>query len=769
MATFEFDEEILHGFIAEAQEDLASIESDILQLEDTPADTDLLNAIFRPIHSIKGNSAFFNLNALKQLTHEFENLLDALRRGRQPVLPETISLLLQGTDLTQQAIARAAAGEFAEELTAEETVFLQRLEHSHSAPPPEAQLLTVRNALQELVEHIRTREMQDLDALGEALASVAQGVVISDAALEAARPASAADAPLRALRAYIMGGDDAPPMAPDTWEGFTAAAQDLRTVLGTKLEEVPELATGLDELVADVKAMVDSPLDPDAFVLDIFVDRLNVLEPLVHEHAPAAPDTADAADMDETETAMAAEGEEAAGPATGTTAGRTMRISESAVDEFMTFVGDLIMTGEVFHYLEKRMAIEGIDRHLLRDFQEANQGFDELSAQLRESLMGVRKLPLRQVLQKVPRTVRDLCAKVGKQVEVIVEGEKLTADKRIIEKLEAPVMHAVRNCIDHGIEMPDVRRAAGKPEAGRVAIIVVEEAEALKISISDDGAGLNPVKLRAAAVAKGMYSEAAAADLSDRDVIQLIFAPGFSTAEIVTDISGRGVGMDVVRTNLTEIGGEVDVQSAVGEGTTVTFTLPLSNALMVINCLVTRLGEDRYMVPAEHVRRAVAGADGALVDVAGKGEVFSSPDGLFALVRLADLLGTKMDATDVESATVLLLEHEGRTAALLVDEVITLQPVVVKELPEAYSATHSFMGSAMMGDGRITLVLNVPSVITRTGARTNGAANGAPAAAVDEADAADPAPEPVLTATDGADALDEAPEPVAAPTTDTTG
>ena len=714
MSEFEVDEEVFQGFIAEASEDLAGVESAILELETRPDDRTLLDAIFRPIHSIKGNSAFFNLNTLKQFTHELEHLLDSLRRGKQPVHPETISILLQGADLTLQAIERASQREFATELTPDEAEFLERLHNAPCAMPPETQLAQLHDNLKDLIDRIDQSLVVDLSAAADELRAQVQSMVLGRTVEEekgAAGSATVADSALEIIRAYVEGDTDGPALSEQHLDTFEAGVAQLRDAVPGALDGESELGSALNLFVEEVRALVESPLDPDDLIVSVFVDRFEKLAAMVRAAAPiAAPDEAAAAP---TEAARAKGGPPTAagGQKTNGETDRTMRISESAVDEFMNFVGELIIVGEVFRYLELRLADSRVDPHIISDFKGANQGFNDLSVNLRTSLMNVRKLPLKQVLQRVPRMVRDTAVKVGKLVDVTIIGDDIQADKRIIEKLEAPIMHAVRNSVDHGIEPPDGRAMAGKPEKGRLVIRVEETEEALSVTVSDDGAGLDPDKLRKAAVTRDMMSETEAAALSDRDAVQLIFAPGFSTAEHVTEVSGRGVGMDVVRTNLSQIGGQVSVDSTVGEGTTVTFNLPLSNTLIVVNSIVASLGTERYLIPVDNVQTTVHGEDGQVVEIANRGEVFDYHGAIHRLIRLGDLLGVEARAKDVASATILIVEHEGNTAALIVDEVVSLQPVVVKELGPVFSGSDLVSGSAVMGDGRISLVLDCAQLV----------------------------------------------------------
>jgi two-component system chemotaxis sensor kinase CheA len=325
--------------------------------------------------------------------------------------------------------------------------------------------------------------------------------------------------------------------------------------------------------------------------------------------------------------------------------------------------------------------------------------------------MAVRRVPLKGILQKLPRTVRDLAKDLDKQVDLELEGQMVQIDKSLIEALEAPVTHMVRNCVDHAIEPPAARRAAGKPESGTVRVRAQADEETFRLTISDDGRGLDADALRAKAVEKGQISEAQADAMTDEEAYQLIFGAGVSTAKTVTDVSGRGVGMDVVRSNIAEANGSIEIQSAKGEGTTFTITLPMTVTLLVVDGLLAAVGGETYIIPLTEVKESLKPERQDISTVSGAGEVVNVRGRLYPLLRLHRLFGTAARHTDPWETVVVLVEANGHSCALLVDDLLGQQSVVLKELSDYFGRLEILRGGAILGDGSVGLVLDVEALL----------------------------------------------------------
>lgn len=398
--------------------------------------------------------------------------------------------------------------------------------------------------------------------------------------------------------------------------------------------------------------------------------------------------------------------------------GKTLRVAEEKVDNFMSFVGELIITGEVFAYIQKKLEQYPEVRQVAQEFKNANLSFGELSTNLQKSLMEVRRVPLKSVLQKLHRIIRDTSAALGKKIDFDIEGEDVQIDKSLLEGLESPLVHMVRNSVDHGVETPDERTAAGKSESGHVTIRAMATEEQFRLDIIDDGKGLDVDAIKAKAVSRGILTEENARTMADKDAYRLVFNAGLSTAKVVTDVSGRGVGMDVVLSNITKMNGNINVDSAKGKGSTFTILLPMTVTLTVIDGLVARIGDQHYIIPLSDVRESVKPTPEQVHVIKGSQEVLNVRGELHPIVRLNHILGIHGENVieNVTEATAVLVQGKrGKSAAFLVDELIGQQSVVVKDLGKEFEHIRCLAGGSILGDSRVGLVLSVEGVLIDVG------------------------------------------------------
>ncbi|MBF0170989.1 MAG: chemotaxis protein CheA [Nitrospinae bacterium] len=623
------DQEILEEFIKETEEALGDLGAKFVALERDPGDEATINAIFRAVHSIKGSSAFFNLNHIRNYSHKMEYLLDELRKGQRTVTSEIIDILLKGIDHLSGMIARLSGGDMSIDFRGDEASHLaviERLLESKEAAPPTPEKL--------------------MATLGPLVAAVRDD-----------QGALAIPAVARLLEEL-------------------AKAQSL---LGAAAES-PPAEGGVS--IEDALALAGAP--PDA--------------PKPEEKHDAPKPAAD-------------KGEKKGAASTR----KTLRIEEEKLDGFMNIVGELIINAEVFNYLQKKLEMgEQIDK-LITEFKNANLDFNELTFNLQRGLAEVRKVSINGIFQKFPRMVRDLAQQVGKQVEFSVIGEEILIDKSLSESIESPLNHMIRNAVDHGIDTPDERIAAGKDPVGKVTVTATEQTGELVIVITDDGRGMNPDKLRAKAVEKGILTPHAAELMSDREAFRLIFAPGFSTAAQVTDISGRGVGMDVVMTAVQEAKGRVDIESAPGKGSRFIISVPLSSTLITISGLLVAVGKEKYIIPMEWIRESLQPEPKQVSTVKQQGEVIEIRGALYPLVRLHELFNVTPRSRDPLQAVVMVIDKENVRACLMVDEIIEETQVVLKDLGVAFASVKGIMGGAILGDGKVGLVLDVEGMLAVAG------------------------------------------------------
>ena len=722
---FEIDQNLLHDFLVESMDILSGLEPLFVQFEADPDNHALIDSIFRPIHSVKGNSAFFGLANIKGFSHALENLLQDVRSHTRRATPEIIDVLLRGSDALRLMVHRRMDGNTSIELLPEEETLLaevtsirdssvggiaellgpavaasEALHEKLEDPACKALLESIDKALHAILAEMEPDEAKKINGgrvryfLGDAdlTESIQRMSDFVENLIQQCQEPALCMAFLDAMTAIDRqaAGHNLPPV--------TESLASLRTDFQT----IHESGIGFDELLA---SLIKEKFDHFVSTLDVRTGP--------REDAAAAPaaETAAPAEARPTGGTENDSARKTPAPVAEDSARKTIRIDEEKVDSFMHFVGELIVTGEVFSYIQKRLSgIEGA-REIAGDFKKANIAFSELSINLQKSLMEVRRVPLKNVFQMFPRMVRDLARQLGKQVQLEMEGQMVQLDKSILEKLEAPLTHMIRNSVDHGIEMPDKRAAAGKAPMGTVRLKAEGTENMVIVTITDDGGGIPLAKIRAAAVSKGVVTPEKAAQMSDQDVRNLIFHPGFSTAEKVTDVSGRGVGMDVVNTNIQEVNGTVSVASEEGKGTTITLTLPQAVTLMVVDGLVARVGTETYIVPLKKVSESLRPQAADISTVKGQGTVVNVRGRLYPLVRLHEVLGQKGEHNTVEDGVIIIVESDAGACGLLVDDLLGQQSVVLKDLSAFFGGLHIIRGGAILGDGRVGLVLDLDGII----------------------------------------------------------
>ena len=641
------------AFFEESLEGLDAMEAALLAL-DEGGDAELVHSIFRAAHSIKGGSATFGFPDMAALTHEAETLLDQVRDGRRPIDKPIIELMLRTVDCLRGMFDRAQSG--------------QPLADAHS------------------------------ESLKQELATAAGNHPPAAAAKAAAKPAAASGwiIQFRPHAGMLAGGND-----PLRLLRELAALGQL--VVEAQLDRVPTLdALDPSECHLGWRIELTGAVSQDAIktVFEWVEDECDLLiEPLVAAAPPPAPAV-------EAVAAPAA----GAGGATGTTRAAaassndagSVRVAIDKIDGLIDLVGELVITQAMLDQFR-----EEFDPSRLAMLQHGLAQLARHTRTLQESVMGIRMLPIGSVFNRFPRLVRDLSQKLGKQVKLDLVGEHTELDKTVLEKIGDPLVHLVRNAIDHGLETPDKRRAAGKGDMGTLRLEAFHRGGSIVVEISDDGAGLNRDAIIAKAVQKGLIKSGD--ELSDEAVGELIFQPGFSTAAVTTDLSGRGVGMDVVRRNVVDLGGSVGIKSRAGQGTTFTITLPLT--LAIIDGLRAAVGGECYIVPLVSIVESVQlGAD-AVRSVTGGGELFRFRGEYLPIVRLHQQFGCADARQQIQDGLVIVVEADGTQIGLFVDELVGQQQAVVKSLEANYRRVDGISGATILADGSVALIIDVAGLI----------------------------------------------------------
>ena len=652
-------------FFDEADELLAEMEKLLLDIDVADPDSEDLNAIFRAAHSIKGGAATFGFNDITEVTHTLESLLDRIRKGEMALTPEHVDAFLVSKDVLTMLMGG----------------------HHHGTAVDQAAVSSV----------------------SARLAALSKGTVA------------------------------APPAAPQPVEAPVASATPVADADGNfcfriELPDVPQrdvdaLATELgllgeivQEVLADKRVaftLITGESQDDIVAICSFVldpDDLNITHGSAgvppSDSAPAAVEAAPAAVEAAVEAAplapVAALPTEARNPgrrATDKEAGSqessSIRVGVEKVDQLINLVGELVITQAMIE--QRILALDPLIHERL--LNSANQ-LARNTRDLQEAVMSIRMMPMDYVFSRFPRMVRDLAAKLGKKVEIITRGAATELDKGLIERIVDPLTHLVRNSVDHGIEMPDQRRTAGKSETGKLILSAAHQGGNIVIEVTDDGGGLSRDRILAKAMQQGLnVSET----MPDIDVWQLIFAPGFSTAEVVTDVSGRGVGMDVVKRNISAMGGTVEIRSTPGSGSTISISLPLT--LAILDGMSVKVGEEVYILPLGYVIESLQPMAIDVKEIAGQGKVVKVREEYLPLILLYELFDIEPNFADPSQGIIVILEAEGKKAALLVDGLVGQQQVVVKNLESNFRKVPGISGATILGDGGVSLILDVSALL----------------------------------------------------------
>jgi len=611
------DQELLREFHGESVELLQSIEQGLLVLESNPSDADTINSIFRAFHTFKGGAGFLHLDALRDLAHDLESLLEAVRRSELKINSEIIDLILAGSDALKL---------FTQEIGSQ-------LQGKNAGAPIQIPILQIIRRVKSTLR-------------GE----------------PAPAPAPAASAPPLPAAAPAIVPTAAPvPVAP---QATTPPA----------LTQAP--------------APAPKPAAPP------------VAAP---ESVPAAP-----APISKTPPPppQAAQGEAGA-----TLANSFVKLDTAKLDSLVDLVGELVIA--------QSMVVQNPDVQSIQSLPLARclRQLSRITTELQRNAMSLRMVPIRAVFHKMNRLVRDLAAQQQKQVQLLLDGEDTELDRNIVEKLGDPLIHMIRNAVDHGLESSATRTAQGKPAQGTIRLSASHQRGGIVIRIQDDGKGLDRARIRAKAVERGLVSPDA--ELSESEIFGLIFLPGFSTAEKVTDLSGRGVGMDVVRRNIENLRGKIEIQSVLGQGTTFTILLPLT--LAIIDGLLVGVGTDRYIIPTLSIRESFRPQPGMVKTVHEHGEMVNVRGRQTPLLRLGRHLGRPSKAVNPEDGIIVVVESGDAARGLLVDELIGKQEVVIKSLGQTFQHQNLLAGSAVLGDGWVGLILDVDTLVKMPHSSRSGA------------------------------------------------
>lgn len=674
-------------FFEESFEGLQLMESSLLDLDCDNVDSETINAIFRAAHSIKGSSSTFGFTTVAEFTHVLETLLDQVREGSRQLTAEIVDLLLQSVDCLRNLLTGLQAGQ-----TPDAT-------HSRELIAAFNRILAVKPVAQRAGTQSATQAGK-IDQPAKMEAGEAQGVTrwqirfVPDSNI-----LRTGNEPLRMFRELAELGElqcvasvdrlpDLNQLNPEEchlgWDIILTTAAPR-----SKIEEIFEwVADESDISIEAVDAIVSlATPQPNAEPAQRVSPSAALPEPMPEKVAPVS---------------VGKEKEKESAKAEST----SIRVSIEKIDSLVNLVGELVITQSMLGQLGTEFDMSKLTR-----LQEGLAQLEHNTRELQENVMRIRMLPISFTFSRFPRMVRDLSRQLGKKIELKLSGEQTELDKTVLEKIGDPLVHLVRNALDHGLETPEQRRAAGKPETGTITLHAYHQGGNIMIEIRDDGRGLNRQKIRAKAISNNLIGEND--PLSDEQIQDLIFRPGFSTAEKVTDVSGRGVGMDVVRRNINELNGSIEVRSEEGIGSTFTIRLPLT--LAILDGQLIQVGDQVYIVPLVSIVESLQPKLALVNRVAGGCDVFRLRNEYIPIIHLAEIFGIRPRNDNLEKSLLVVVETGTAKVALVVDDLLGQQQVVIKSMETNYRKVEGVSGATILGDGTVSLILDIADLVQMAG------------------------------------------------------
>ena len=681
------DNQYMDMFLDESHEHLQSLNEGLLRLEENMEEIDAVNDIFRNAHTLKGMSATMGFAKIAELTHEMEDVLDLVRKSQLKLNEDIMDTLFKCLDSLEQMVDSVGNGE-AEDVVDVSDLVAKLSSISKGTPAPAAD---------------GTAAAAPAAASSGGDAAAGATLDLDDIDLDVMKKAKEAGMNIFHIKVTLME---------------TCVLKAARSVMvmhaldevGDVLKSIPpaedleqeKFERSFDVLIAtsgDAEAMQNA-VDTVSEIEDVAVTEVDPDK--VGKEAAPAPAAAPAAAAPAAKAAPAPKkeaGKSAAAPAKKQHQSQSVRVDIEKLDTLMNLMGELVIN---------KVRLEQIGQtHRLSDLMETLEQMDRVTGDLQNIVMKVRMVPVSAVFNRFPRMVRDVSKELGKDINLTIEGEETELDRTVIDEIGDPIMHLLRNSLDHGVESPDKREAKGKPRTGEVGLIARHEGNNVVIMITDDGAGIDANKIRRKAVEKGMISQSEADSLDDADAVRLIFLPGFSTAEQITDISGRGVGMDVVRSKIEALSGHVDVETHIDEGSVFKIKLPLT--LAIIQAMLVRVQEEMYAIPLTSIDSTINIEPSDIQTVQNK-EVIVLRGEIIPIIRMEEALQVPHTKDSDEHFVVVVHAGEAK-AGIVVDNLIGQQEIVIKTLGNLFAGLKLFGGATVLGDGRVALILDVATMI----------------------------------------------------------
>ncbi len=636
--------ELIEDFLQETSEILDNLDQDLVTLEDAPEDMDLLNRIFRGIHTLKGTSGFLGFEKMMEVAHKAEDILNKLRKGELKLTPKLMDVILEAVDV------------------------LKALYNDIRETGGESQ--NVEDIIKKLQNTLKEEEAAQK---GEEERGEEEKIPEEEIKVEKKEVTKEEEKALEEIKEV---------------EKKESAKEE-----EDKAEEKEVVPKMLGEILVEKNLVTEDEIAKAA------LKQKKLGEILVEENIVSKEDIKKALD----------EQKKIQKKAKTVTESKTIRVNVERLDTLMNLIGELVLERNRLLDIERRfIGSEKLrDSHFEEEFTEISDRLNLITTQLQMAVLKMRMLPIGRVFNKFPRVVRDLSRKMKKEVELLISGEETELDKSVIEELNDPLVHIIRNSIDHGIEPPEEREKAGKPRKGKIWLDAFQEGNHIVISVKDDGKGIDVERIKEKVIEKGLSTPEKLAQMDDKEIVNFIFAPGFSTAKQVSDVSGRGVGMDVVKTNIKKINGTIEVKTEKGVGTELILKLPLT--LAIIQALLVKVSSERFAIPLTVVEETVRVNKDEIKSVE-RNEVLNLRDTVLPLVRLTDIFNISKNGEEA-SLYVVVVRSAEQKFGIVVDKLIGQEEIVIKSLGDLLRDIKGISGATIMGDGRVTLIIDVAAIM----------------------------------------------------------